>query len=236
MCRTPGLNNILTAACARALLSPRPADTNPAAGSKSHDACRAMSPATVTYGPVDEPDGRVTRSNSVNGSVVDNAIYVDGVRTANPATLDETYELLGERQGMAWIGLYRPTPEEIRSVGAEFGLHHLVVDDAIAAHQRPKLASARRSPGRRRSGRRSRPCRSRSTPRRLTSFCVVRRQPGVPFLGRVQGCDLPGQVVIPGPGCELWMLIVTPTRRGYMPPGGQADPSYLRQCIKCAGP
>jgi magnesium transporter len=104
-----------------------------------------MSPATVTYGPVDEPDGRVTRSNSVNGSVVDNAIYVDGVRTANPATLDETYELLGERQGMAWIGLYRPTPEEIRSVGAEFGLHHLVVDDAIAAHQRPKLASARRS-------------------------------------------------------------------------------------------
>ena len=98
-----------------------------------------MSPATVTYGPVDEPDGRVTRSNSVNGSVVDNAIYVDGVRTANPATLDETYELLGERQGMAWIGLYRPTPEEIRSVGAEFGLHHLVVDDAIAAHQRPKL-------------------------------------------------------------------------------------------------
>jgi magnesium transporter len=98
-----------------------------------------MSPATVTYEPVDEPDGRVTRSNSVNGGVVDNAIYVDGVRTANPATLDETYELMRERQGMAWIGLYRPTTEEIRSVGAEFGLHRLVVDDAIAAHQRPKL-------------------------------------------------------------------------------------------------
>jgi magnesium transporter len=75
----------------------------------------------------------------VNGSVVDNAIYVDGVRTTNPATLDETYEILRERQGMAWIGLYRPTPDEIRSVATEFGLHHLVVDDAIAAHQRPKL-------------------------------------------------------------------------------------------------
>jgi magnesium transporter len=98
-----------------------------------------MSPATVTYGPVDEPDGRVMRSNSVHGSVVDNAIYVDGIRTANPATLDETYELLGERHGMAWIGLYRPSSEEIGSVAAEFGLHHLVVDDAIAAHQRPKL-------------------------------------------------------------------------------------------------
>jgi magnesium transporter len=75
----------------------------------------------------------------VNRGVVDNAIYVDGVRTANPETLDETYELLRARHGMAWIGLYRPTAEEIRSVAAEFGLHHLVVDDAIAAHQRPKL-------------------------------------------------------------------------------------------------
>jgi hypothetical protein len=40
-------------------------------------------------------------------------------------------------------------------------------------------------------------------PRRLTAFGVVRRQPGVTFLGRVQGSDLPGQVVISGPGCEL---------------------------------
>ena len=79
------------------------------------------------------------RSNGINGGVVDNAIYVDGVRTANPVTLDETYELLRERHGMAWIGLYRPTSGEIGSVAAEFGLHYLVVDDAIAAHQRPKL-------------------------------------------------------------------------------------------------
>ena len=65
--------------------------------------------------------------SSVNGGVVDNAICVDGIRTANPATLDEIYELLRERQGMAWIGLYRPTSEEIRSVAAEFGLRRLVV-------------------------------------------------------------------------------------------------------------
>jgi magnesium transporter len=83
--------------------------------------------------------GRVMRSNSINGGVVDNAIYVDGVRTANPATLDETYELLRERHGIAWIGLYRATSGVIGSVAAEFGLHHLVFDDAIAAHQRPKL-------------------------------------------------------------------------------------------------
>jgi hypothetical protein len=128
----------LTSTCARALLSPS-VEGQPITGSKHTTRAGAMSLARVAYGPVDELRGRVMRSNGINGGVVDNAIYVDGVRTANPATLDETYELLRERHGMAWIGLYRPTSEEIGSVAAEFGLHHLVVDDAIAAHQRPKL-------------------------------------------------------------------------------------------------
>src|SRR5690606_31011567 len=73
------------------------------------------------------------------GGVVDNAIYVNGIRVCSPASLDETYELLRERSGLAWIGLYRPTEEEIHSVANEFGLHDLAVEDAISAHQRPKL-------------------------------------------------------------------------------------------------
>jgi len=71
--------------------------------------------------------------------VVDNAIYVDGHRTDTPHGLEDTFELLRERGGMGWIGLYRPSAADIRSVAAEFGLHPLAVDDAIAAHQRPKL-------------------------------------------------------------------------------------------------
>ncbi|RRQ28072.1 magnesium/cobalt transporter CorA [Rhodococcus sp. Eu-32] len=71
--------------------------------------------------------------------IVDNAVYVDGVRTADPDSLDHTYEAMRERNGMAWIGLYRPDDDEIASIAAEFGLHHLAVEDAIAAHQRPKL-------------------------------------------------------------------------------------------------
>jgi magnesium transporter len=72
-------------------------------------------------------------------TLVDNAVYVDGRRTANPASLEETYQLLHERKGMAWIGLYRPDVDELRSVAGEFELHGLAVDNAIAAHQRPKL-------------------------------------------------------------------------------------------------
>jgi magnesium transporter len=71
--------------------------------------------------------------------IVNNAVYVNGLRSADPKSLEETYEVLRERKGMAWIGLYRPDVEEIRSVAREFGLHALAVEDAIAAHQRPKI-------------------------------------------------------------------------------------------------
>jgi magnesium transporter len=71
--------------------------------------------------------------------IVDSAIYVDGKRTAEPPSLQETYEACRQRRGLAWIGLYRPTEEEFSSVAKEFGLHELAVEDAIEAHQRPKL-------------------------------------------------------------------------------------------------
>src|SRR3954453_10653280 len=57
--------------------------------------------------------------------IVDNAIYVDGRRTEEPPTLQETYEAVRDRRGIAWIGLYRPTQEEFASVSEEFGLHDL---------------------------------------------------------------------------------------------------------------
>jgi len=72
-------------------------------------------------------------------TLIDNAVYVKGHRTADPRSLDETYEVLRDRHGLAWIGLYRPDVAEIRSVATEFELHELPVQDAIAAHQRPKL-------------------------------------------------------------------------------------------------
>src|SRR5919106_6541202 len=71
--------------------------------------------------------------------IVDNAIYVDGHRASEPRSLRETYEALRQERGVAWIGLYRPTEEEFASVAEEFELHELAVEDALEAHQRPKL-------------------------------------------------------------------------------------------------
>ena len=71
--------------------------------------------------------------------LVDNAIYVDGRRTADPASLEETHEACHQRGGVVWIDLYNPTEGELASIAKEFELHHLAVEDAIEGHQRPKL-------------------------------------------------------------------------------------------------
>ncbi len=72
-------------------------------------------------------------------ALIDNAIYVDGHRAATPTTLDETYEVMKANNGFAWIGMYRPSEAEVRSVAREFSLHHLAVEDALKGHQRAKL-------------------------------------------------------------------------------------------------
>jgi magnesium transporter len=71
--------------------------------------------------------------------IVENAIYVDGRRVAEPSSLLETCESARRLGGIAWIGLHEPTEEEFSSVAGEFGLHRLAVEDALEAHQRPKL-------------------------------------------------------------------------------------------------
>ncbi len=71
--------------------------------------------------------------------LVDNAVYMDGRRTAQPGTLGETFAELGARGGMAWIGLYRPGEDELFQLADEFHLHPLAVEDTTKAHQRAKL-------------------------------------------------------------------------------------------------
>jgi hypothetical protein len=62
---------------------------------------------------------------------------------------------------------------------------------------------------------------------RLAAFGVVGHQPGVTFLGRVQGRDLPGQIVISGPGCELVDAHRHTHPKGYEPPGRSGRPELL---------
>ncbi len=76
----------------------------------------------------------------VEQSVVDAAIYRDGVRVESPPTVAQAASQLREQPGtMAWIGLFRPDEGQLHAVAEEFGLHEVALEDAIVAHQRPKL-------------------------------------------------------------------------------------------------
>jgi magnesium transporter len=76
----------------------------------------------------------------VERTVVDSGIYRDGRRIDSPETVADVARQLREEPGaMAWIGLFRPAAQQLWAVAEEFGLHELAVEDAIVAHQRPKL-------------------------------------------------------------------------------------------------
>jgi magnesium transporter len=80
------------------------------------------------------------RPTPAQESVIDVATYHHGRRMDGPASLAETYRRLRDQQGaMAWIELYQPTDAQLQAAADEFGLHELAVEDAIVAHQRPKL-------------------------------------------------------------------------------------------------
>jgi len=71
--------------------------------------------------------------------IVDYAIYEEGRRRSEQVDLEAAYDAARQRGAFVWIGLYEPTEEEFDSIRREFDLHPLAVEDAIHAHQRPKL-------------------------------------------------------------------------------------------------
>lgn len=72
-------------------------------------------------------------------AIMGNAVYRNGVKVAEPSNLDESFEVRKKVGGFSWIGLYRPSHDELDAVAAEFGLHKLAVEDAKNGHQRAKI-------------------------------------------------------------------------------------------------
>jgi len=71
-------------------------------------------------------------------AIVDTAVYVKGVRQAEVSTATEAAARVKE-SGFAWVGLLRPSEEELVEVASAFGVHSLAVEDAMTGHQRSKL-------------------------------------------------------------------------------------------------
>jgi magnesium transporter len=76
----------------------------------------------------------------ISAYVVDCAVYVDGARLPGRHTHEGALAEVRRRgAGFVWIGLHEPDEEQITGIADVFGLHELAVEDAVHAHQRPKL-------------------------------------------------------------------------------------------------
>ena len=71
-------------------------------------------------------------------SVVAAAVYREG-RRVRSLDIDHADDWVMEPGEFAWIGLHEPTEAEFRFPTERFGLHPLAVEDALMAHQMPKV-------------------------------------------------------------------------------------------------
>jgi magnesium transporter len=70
--------------------------------------------------------------------VVNCAAYAGGRRVTD-VEIEDISEVLKQPDRFIWIGLHEPKEALLRQVQQEFGLHDLAIEDALSAHQRPKL-------------------------------------------------------------------------------------------------
>ncbi|HVE69403.1 MAG TPA: magnesium and cobalt transport protein CorA [Solirubrobacteraceae bacterium] len=71
--------------------------------------------------------------------IVDAAVYEDGRRLDGQVSIEEAGAASGRNGTFVWLGVAEPTEEEFDAIAREFALHELAVEDAVHAHQRPKL-------------------------------------------------------------------------------------------------
>jgi len=76
--------------------------------------------------------------------LIDCGVYVEGQRLSGKYTYAAALSKVREIESMGheafvWIGLHEPDESQMQDVAEVFGLHPLAVEDAVVAHQRPKL-------------------------------------------------------------------------------------------------
>ena len=71
--------------------------------------------------------------------IVDYAVYERGRRRTDDLSLEDALGARNDPDAFVWVGLHEPTSSEFDTVAKELALHELAVEDALEAHQRPKL-------------------------------------------------------------------------------------------------
>jgi magnesium transporter len=81
----------------------------------------------------------ITRAHYSGPVIVDCAAYEGGRRREGKLSIERAGEAAGEADTFVWLGVVEPSEGEFKAIAAEFGLHELAVEDAVRAHQRPKV-------------------------------------------------------------------------------------------------
>jgi magnesium transporter len=71
--------------------------------------------------------------------IVNCAVYENGKRREGELTLEQASKACRDKGDFVWLGVAEPSAEEFGSIAKEFDLHELAVEDAVKAHQRPKV-------------------------------------------------------------------------------------------------
>ena len=68
-----------------------------------------------------------------------NCIAYRAGKSLGNVPIDDISEILKEPETFIWLGMHEPDTHLLRKVQEEFSLHDLAIEDALNAHQRPKL-------------------------------------------------------------------------------------------------
>ncbi|MGU7844126.1 magnesium/cobalt transporter CorA [Burkholderia sp. AW33-5] len=72
------------------------------------------------------------------GKVVNSVAYRAGRRSGD-VSIDDISEVVKEPDTFVWVGVWEPEEPLLRKLQEEFSLHDLAIEDALKAHQRPKI-------------------------------------------------------------------------------------------------
>ncbi len=70
--------------------------------------------------------------------VINSVVYKLGKRISD-VSIDDISEVIQEPDSFIWLGLFEPDKAMLEKIREEFSLHELAIEDALNAHQRPKI-------------------------------------------------------------------------------------------------
>jgi magnesium transporter len=71
--------------------------------------------------------------------VIVNCAAYEGGKRVGELSLEEAGDACHRDGAFVWLGVFEPDAAEFDQIATQFGLHELAVEDAVKAHQRPKI-------------------------------------------------------------------------------------------------